>query len=792
MARQLWAKSWDLADQPVPGFVFLPQHLSDVHDAAVAILDATGEDQLMAFQLDPDMWRERFFAVVRLAAVCHDLGKANDHFQGMILKSRERIGRRQGLRHEWVSYWLMEHTELREWLRNALPNEQTRDTDWKAVLWAITGHHPAVNRVCPPPTPADGEGHEMAIFKEQLLRDCISVVEKKMQLGSPVIDVDRFPAQLNCIHVIRTIRKQISRDNAEWDSVHAERDHPGSVGFIAAVKNCVVAADVAGSALPPEDQSEDARRSVIIRGLSNRAAQDDLREIVRDRLTNKTTGKIGELRPFQRAAAEIAGQVSLLKAGCGSGKTLAAYHWAAERCGGRRLYICYPTTGTATEGFRDYVYDEESRVAKVGARLFHGRQEIDEFLILGVEEHDDSESDVLARIESLRAWDTPVVTCTVDTVLGLMANQRRGVYAWPALAGAAFVFDEIHAYDDRLFGKLLRFIGELKGLPILLMTASLPESRLHHLRQVVERSRMSGLVEISGPAELEDLPRYHRELHAEPADILQRVQMELNRTDRPGRVLWVCNTVNRAIAFAEQCEASDLKPMIYHSRFRYRDRVEQHKKVILQFRNDGWPALAICTQVAEMSLDLSATLLVTDQASVPAMIQRLGRLNRRAANVSFPTMPFIVIQPETSGGTLSTMPYSREEFTASTEWLSRLPHRISQRDLVHSWQALTGSEVRERENRSSSWLDGGPCREVTQIRDMQPGINVLLEEDAQVVARHREKLAELVIPMPAPIAANWREWDRCLGVPVVPEGILDYDAHRGGRWRQVEANVESL
>lgn len=792
MARQLWAKSWDVSQAPAPRFVFLPQHLADVHDAAVALLDATGEDQLLAFDLDPAIWQERFAAVVRLAAVCHDLGKANDHFQGMILKSRERSGKRQGLRHEWVSYWLMEFTELREWLRSALPNDETRDSDWKAVLWSVSGHHPALHRLCPPPIPRDGEGHEMCIFKNELLDDCLGVVQQKMKLGGPAINRQLFPEQLDCIRVIQTIRKQLSREHAEWDSAEAERDHPGRIAFVAAAKNCVVAADVAGSALPPETESEVARTLLVINGLSKRPAPDDLRDIVRDRLTNKTTGQLGQLRPFQRAVAEQAGHVSLVKAGCGSGKTLAAYHWAAERCSGRRLYICYPTTGTATEGFRDYVYDEETRAAKVGARLFHGRQNIDEYLILGVEDRDDTESDVLARIDALSAWGTPVVACTVDTVLGLLANQRRAVYAWPALSAAAFVFDEIHAYDDRLFGKLLRFIGDLRGLPILLMTASLPESRLRDLRDVVKRNRKSELVEISGPAELETLQRYHREEYAGIAEVIERVRKELNRTDRPGRVLWVCNTVNRALGFAEQCEAAGLDPLLYHSRFRYRDRVEQHKSVILQFRMDSRPALAICTQVAEMSLDLSATLLVTDQASIPAMIQRLGRLNRRATNDSFPTMPFVVIQPVNSTGAPTTLPYSPREFAESTRWLANLPYRISQRDLVEHWKSLPESDRCERNNCSSSWLDGGPCREVTLIRDMQPGINVLMEKDAQVVAIHKGKLAEFVVPMPTPPATNWREWDQLMGIPIVPDGLLDYDAQRGGRWRQTDEHPGSL
>src|SRR5699024_9311777 len=80
---------------------------------------------------------------------------------------------------------------------------------------------------------------------------------------------------------------------------------------------------------------------------------------------------------------------------------------------------------------------------------------------------------------------------------------------------------------------------------------------------------------------------------------------------------------------------------LYHSRFKYVDRVQRHGDVIDAFRAPG-STLASTTQVAEMSLDLSADLLVTDLAPVPALIQRLGRLNRRA-RPGDPPRSFIVL-----------------------------------------------------------------------------------------------------------------------------------------------------
>ena len=137
-------------------------------------------------------------------------------------------------------------------------------------------------------------------------------------------------------------------------------------------------------------------------------------------------------------------RVVLVRAGCGTGKTVAAYHRAATRWSGRRVYFCYPTTGTATEGFRGYLFDSEMKRSKLGARLFHGRARVDREMILR-HRGDEDEFEIVARTESLEAWSTPVACCTADTVLGLIQNHRRGLFAWPALAQSAYVFDEIHS-----------------------------------------------------------------------------------------------------------------------------------------------------------------------------------------------------------------------------------------------------------------------------------------------------------------------------------------------------------
>jgi CRISPR-associated endonuclease/helicase Cas3 len=469
---------------------------------------------------------------------------------------------------------------------------------------------------------------------------------------------------------------------------------------------------------------------------------------------------------FQSAVANSSTAVTYVKAGCGSGKTQAGYMWASKNHPTRRLYFCYPTTGTATEGFKDYLHEPDVR-----ADLFHSRRDVDFEIILNTG-HDakNADADAAIRIDSLDAWSTPIVACTVDTVLGIVQNNKRGLFAWPALAQSAFVFDEIHAYDDRLFGALLRFLCDLPGLPSLLMTASLPKAREEALRAVLKEYRGIELIPIPGPVSLEELPRYRKATVADN-DPLSLVQETLKNG---GKVLWVCNTVRRVMDAADR--TSGHNPLIYHSRFKYEDRVHRHKAVIDAFDpKHGGSALAICSQVAEMSLDLKGcTLLVMDICPVPAAIQRLGRLNRQA-KVDDLTRPFVMIETD------NPLPYTPADLKATRTWFAKLAEDgISQKHLAQAWEQ-TGDQPPELV--ASAWLDGGPKTEVTELREGSPGITVLMEEDLPRVKANRMNLGKLTIPM-TPTKFPWQSWPRERGLPVTPNCTIIYNPMRGAEWQK--------
>jgi CRISPR-associated endonuclease/helicase Cas3 len=754
--KRLWAKSkW--CEEPERLSMHLPRHLVDVHESAKRILEATADSQLSALGLNPAQYRERLTQSVLLAAAVHDVGKANDHFQGMILGTRNILQNPQGVRHEWVTVLMLQ--ELKAWL---LPAVGGSETDFALVEWAVAGHHPAHNHESPPRTCPPGAGVDIRFHTDhadfQVILPWLKTTfclkdEPPMLMGGtrPLVSAGNVYSHL----------AKWGKDALRLWETKIKKSPEAKL--LAAIKNCLIAADVAGSALPKSGEPDWCR---ITQAFTDVPEVGDFQGVVSARLGT------AQPRPFQQSVADSVTPVSYVKAGCGTGKTLAAYMWAAKNHPTRRLFFCYPTTGTATEGFKDYLFEPDQQLGGIGAKLFHSRNRVDHEIILSTSgDSKSADADAATRADALEMWSTPVVACTVDTVLGIVQNNRKGLFAWPALAQSAFVFDEIHAYDDRLFGALLRFLRDVPGLPALLMTASLPTPREEALRQELKNFRGIDLTPIHGPDSLEKLPRYHKL----PSDG-KHLQLIAAEVKHGGKVLWVSNTVNRVMASADAAIARGLRPKIYHSRFKYEDRVHRHKDVIHAFDPKEKEGILACTsQVCEMSLDLKGcTLLVTEAAPVPALIQRLGRLNRHAKDGD-PTRPFVVLTPE------NNLPYTPAELEAAKDWLSKLPDAgISQRLLAEAWEQ---SGENPPDSVPSAWLDGGPLTTVSELREASPGITVLMTSDLMKIKKPSD-LGKYTLPMPPPPkGVDWRSWPKHKGIPVAPDDTITYDPMRGANWK---------
>lgn len=751
--RNLLAKSWDPKESPTPpAHARLLPHLRAAEVAADSIVNACGETLLANLELNAEIWISRLRLTLTLAALIHDLGKASSYFQGMVRGKPDFPPTAQPIRHELLTVLILLRNSggVADWLRGRFEEAGQGEAAaelFQTVLGAVAGHHVKMSDDWVKAFPAQnqgGGGNAVDLY--------LGHADLHPLFGAARPSRDESWSLLNGEPTYPG-KSQYSFNMRSADWLDYLRSAPEWRRFAAVVKALTVASDVAGSALLPEGV---AIASWIGEALSRRATAQQLHDVALVRLNGRPA------RPFQQAIAASLARVTLVEAGCGSGKTAAAYLWAANRANGRKLFFCYPTTGTATEGFLDYVAESE-----VEAALIHSRATVDLERVAGSQEQEGGEEQL--RVTSLNTWAPEAVICTIDTVLALPRNNRRGLYGSPAILCGCFVFDELHAYDDEMFAAVVALILAMPGAPFLLMSASLPAHRKAFLHKW-----LGDIGTVAPPAELEAIPRY-RIQRAESTDAFEQAA---ERVREGGRVLWVCNVVARAQALFDQARAAGLPVVAYHSRFRYEDRVERHRDVVDRFGGaPGRGLLAVTTQVAEMSLDLDADLLVTELAPVPSLIQRLGRLNRRVSEVN-PGTPrlALVVMPE------KNLPYGKEDLAVAGVWLDRLAalaRPLSQHDLAEQFRELADEEPPRLELRMA-WLDSGWCATPQSVREPGFSINVILAADANACRADSRELIKRSLPMP--YNSRMDTWPNLRGALIAPPDAIHYDEHKGATW----------
>ena len=723
---------------------------------------------------------DKFELLVLSAAVFHDLGKATDLFQAM-LDNVVPLGKKvHPVRHEVLSALLTSQIEspLKPWVQE-IYKPYGEEFPWM-ISWVTGGHHlklhqdqPHLKKETDRLVRKQGTPSSLIFFGNHL------DIQELLNMIPGIIGLNAETPSLENLSIYLEEEDDLQASNLEslvLDYIRTSERFARGLSreeqkLLAFAKAVLIAADVAGSALTPDTTDP---QQELTAALSQTLSTRDLEEVIKLKLK----GDI--LRNFQERIAQSTDSVTLTIAGCGSGKTLAAYAWAQRRAVSRKLFFCYPTTGTASAGFEDYLLAQSS----IERTLIHGRSQVDLERLLGTPEDNIMEEN--QRLASLKAWPQQVIACTADTVLGLIQNQRRGLFSFPAIASGAFVFDEIHNYDAKLFGALLNFLDTFSHAPALLMSASIPPGRLEQLRKVLGHRLGEA---ISGESKIEALDRYILKWQNKHEDCWTKIQAAL-RAEK--KVLWVANTIfdsssSGAVQVYDQANEKTLGPVLYHSRFRYRDRVDRQDNVLKLFEQQG-PALVIATQVCEMSLDIDADLLVTALAPFPALIQRLGRLNRRAHDK--------MEKDRRLGECLiynfscpDDRPYKTRDLELSRQALAPLLEKpLSQRQLA---SVLADLYHDEEIPTYSAWLDGKWQSDQRPLRAGSDSLTILLKQDLPKIKQHlkdrnirpsSQNVAAWTIPMLYYPGIHLDEY--FAGYPVIGEHLVEYDEIRGARWRK--------
>lgn len=680
--------------------ITLQRHLFETEQAAVQVftLDGRwGKNWCRFFKITEPEQQERFLLHLRLAALLHDIGKANEDFYAAVTLPKFF---QQTLRHEHLSALLLHLPEVRAWLK------QNSSLDVEVITGAVLSHHI--------------KAAESGDWKW-----CQPKTKTTLQLfySHPEINavLDRIREVANLSHQLR-LKSDIWGNRAPWNGAFEEgiktatefrrnlKKNIEQRALLLAVKAGLIVADAVASGL--------VREGYLI--------EDWINERVHSTVTTANNIATSILNPkkellakgnpnfdwheFQKRAATL-GERALLLAACGAGKTIAAWKWAEAQAQAReigKVIFLYPTRGTATEGFRDYVGfapgDE--------AGLLHGtaRYELDAIAENPNEATRGKNYETEERLFALGFWSKRYFSATVDQFLGFMEHSYTGLCLLPVLADSALIIDEVHSFDRHMFDNLICFLKTF-DVPVLCMTATLSPSRRRELIDAGLRPypNVDERVELADLEEKENHPRYQLEFTNDENSAM-KIAAEEYRAGK--RVLWVVNTVKRCQRIARLLTKNySIKPLVYHSRFRLRDRQDRHIETVTAFKQASEAKIAVTTQVCEMSLDLDADVLITEYAPISSLVQRFGRANRSPERDGNFRAKLIVYKPENES------PYTKRELSDAQTFLQELGYEeISQRQMA---EMLEKHEPPQRvADGSARLLEGGYYATPGTFRDI--------------------------------------------------------------------------
>ena len=604
--NDVWAKSAELGEGGQPET--LAQHTWYVLSRLAEFIQLRPN---LPMQLDvPRLWHILFWS-----AFLHDFGKAVEGFQTQLRPD----GKRWGHRHEVFSLAFV------DWLIDDLSPEEQQ---W--LVASIVSHHrdfEEIQGLYPNPNLDDDDPlkPQLASLSEDTLgglwrwlSDCGIPWWDELGLGDFGISMPKLQARHTAIesvqqHGVERIRHWLRvyrRLNRELE----DRDTPNAVVPGITVRGYIINADHSASA---------------------HAGPIPLPQFNADTILASRNLSPEGLFGHQSQAEKVEGS-ALLIAPTGSGKTEAALLWAARQSSiigelPRLFYtLPYQASMNAMQGRL-----EESFPERVG--LQHGRSLLALYrLLLEKDYHPKAAARTAKWARNLSRLNYPPVR--VFSPYQMLKGMYR-LKGYEALLtdyhNAAFIFDEIHAYEVKRLAMMLKTIEYLRvnfNARFFIMSATFPKLIQEWLSEALDAPPT---IE-ADPTLFREFVRHRLILHDGELLTDSGLTDVVNDAKAGKSVLVVCNLVAHAQEaynlIRDQLNEMNIRTELLHGRFNMRDRSAKEQLIrdaTGATSEKRQPIVLVATQAVEVSLDIDLDTIYTEPAPLEALIQRFGRINRR-------------------------------------------------------------------------------------------------------------------------------------------------------------------
>lgn len=548
----------------------------------------------------PVAFRSVFWKALELVAICHDLGKIHTPFQNKIRKKLNEpllpVPNITELPHNLLSPAFIK----------PLVEEFSKDVR-RAIYQAITFHHfRGVELECIKNSGGWKKVHE--VVENDLIpvwRDRLADMDGMLPLN---LLVDPTPAYKH--YLIEIISE---RDN---DLYH----------FYVLLKGLLHRLDHAASAhLSAEEEliSESVSRVTDYLVTQQRVKSDSIWQ--------------------EKLAASCSNQNVILTASTGIGKTEFALYWL----NGQKGFYTLPVR-TSVNAMYDRLRKTFNTEKQVG--LLHSDAYfycLEDSWRADTPQADSNEEGALQSLHYVdvsKQFAMPVTVSTADQLFTAVFKYKGYEKIYATLSYSKIIIDEIQAYDPEITAVILQGLVEIvrMGGRFCIVTATLPPIYREYLETHVPD------LEILPP---KYLPTQKHKVKLQPCSLDSEAALQQigHLYCEYKKVLIIVNTVKKAQMLHQQLEGkfgNKLPLSLLHSGFIYQDRRSREDEIL----SSGVKGVWITTQLAEVSLNIDFPVLLTEMATIDALIQRMGRVLRFVApHFVYDGLPNVFIFQDASG-----------------------------------------------------------------------------------------------------------------------------------------------